>query len=89
MSDAPERIMTANCFGERTEYIRADLAVLKPRGNDELHREIDVKNICIAELEATVRGFLVCPEVADCREEDKDEDTRALESRARKLLEGQ
>lgn len=37
---------------------------------------------------ALIRGFLVCPEIADCAPEDLDQETRTLEKRARRYLEG-
>ena len=40
----------------------------------------------IAELEAIVWGFLLCPEIADAAPEDKDGETHSLESRARRAL---
>lgn len=41
----------------------------------------------LAEREAIIRGFLRCPEIADCDPRDLDQDTRALERRARTALE--
>jgi hypothetical protein len=40
------------------------------------------------EVEAVeiIRGFLTCPEVADCAPEDLDNETRDLERRARRYL---
>ena len=40
----------------------------------------------IERLQEIVRGFLDCPEIADCAPEDKDPDTDDLERRARALL---
>jgi hypothetical protein len=38
------------------------------------------------ELLDLIRGFLDCPEIADCHPEDKSPDTEDLERRARALL---
>lgn len=38
------------------------------------------------ELIAIVKGFLDCPEIAECAAEDKDPETDALERRARAVL---
>ncbi|WP_234896379.1 hypothetical protein [Sinorhizobium meliloti] len=38
------------------------------------------------EARQIIRGFLACPEVADCAPEDLDNETRDLERRARKFL---
>ncbi len=40
----------------------------------------------IEALEAALRGFLDCPEIADCAPEDKDPETDALERTTRALL---
>lgn len=40
----------------------------------------------VRELEAIARGFLDCPEIADCAPVDKDPETDDLERRARRAL---
>lgn len=41
-----------------------------------------------AEAAAIIRDFLSCAEIADCAPEDLDQETRTLEKRARRYLEG-
>lgn len=40
----------------------------------------------VRRFEEVVKGFLSCPEIADCAPEDKDDDTIRLESEAMRLL---
>lgn len=53
----------------------------------DLYALLAEQRAAVGDAVTIIRDFLACPEIADCAPEDLDQETRSLETRARRYLE--